>query len=219
MPVPEVGEIYFQGGESGDIGALHIRVTNMMHPHTEVQFISDEVGRGVVATAFIPKGTITWVQDPLDRVFTPAEVAALPPFAQDQLEYFAFKNARGEMVLCWDHARYVNHSFRSNCLSTVFDFEVAVRDIHPGEQLTDDYGYLNLNAPWKPLDEGTRRKWVRPDDALRCAAVWDRQIAKALRVLGKRDQPLASYVREEVWDQLRSPESVQRSVRELHYRA
>ena len=106
---------------------MHIRVTNMMHPHTEVQFISDEVGRGVVATAFIPKGTITWAQDPLDRVFTPAEVAALPPFAQDQLEYFAFKNARGEMVLCWDHARYVNHSFRSNCLSTVFDFEVAVR--------------------------------------------------------------------------------------------
>ena len=137
---------------------MHIRITNMMHPHTEVQFISDEVGRGVVATAFIPKGTITWVQDPLDRLFTPAEVAALPPFALDQLEYFAFKNARGEMVLCWDHARYVNHSFRSNCLSTVFDFEVAD-------------GYLNLNARWKPVDEGTRRMWVRPDDALRCAAV------------------------------------------------
>jgi len=45
----------------------------MMHPHTKVQFISDEVGHGVVATAFIPKGTITWVQDPLDRVFSPAE--------------------------------------------------------------------------------------------------------------------------------------------------
>lgn len=198
---------------------MHIRVNNMMHPHTEVQFISDEVGRGVVATAFIPKGTITWVQDPLDRVFTPAEMAGLPPFSKDQLEYFAFRNARGEMVLCWDHARYVNHSFRSNCLSTVYDFEVAIRDIHPGEQLTDDYGYLNLNAPWKPMDEGTRRKWVRPDDALRCAPVWDRKIAQALRVLNRREQPLAAFVRPEVWEQLRSPDGQHRSVRELHYQA
>lgn len=66
----------------------------MMHPHTRVQFIGDEVGQGVVATAFIPKGTVTWVQDPLDRVFSPSEGAALPAASQGQLEYFAFKNGK-----------------------------------------------------------------------------------------------------------------------------
>lgn len=189
----------------------------MMHPHTKVQFIGDEVGHGVVATAFIPKGTVTWVQDPLDRVFTPDEVAALPPASQDQLEYFAFKNGQGNMVLCWDHARYVNHSFRSNCLSTVYDFEVAVRDIHPGEQLTDDYGYLNLPAPWKPMDEGTRRKWVRPDDSVRYAKGWDAQIRAALKRMHSVDQPLQQWLKPDVLKQLLAPEAQTRSIRELYF--
>jgi uncharacterized protein len=184
----------------------------MIHPQTKVQFISDEVGYGVVATALIPKGTITWVQDPLDRVFSKEEVQRLPSFAQDQLEYFAFKNSRGQMVLCWDHARYVNHSFRSNCLSTVFDFELAIRDIQPGEQLTDDYGYLNLNAPWKPMDEGTRRKWVRPDDSLRYARVWDRQLGEAMKRMSRLQQPLGPSV----WDEAQRPEALQRSIQELY---
>jgi uncharacterized protein len=188
----------------------------MIHPQTKVQFISDEVGYGVVATALIPKGTITWVQDPLDRVFSKEEVQRLPSFAQDQLEYFAFKNSRGQMVLCWDHARYVNHSFRSNCLSTVFDFELAIRDIQPGEQLTDDYGYLNLNAPWKPMDEGTRRKWVRPDDSLRYARVWDRQLGEAMKRMSRLQQPLGQWVAPSVWDEAQRPEALQRSIQELY---
>lgn len=190
----------------------------MMHPHTKVQFISDEVGHGVVATAFIPKGTITWVQDPLDRVFSPAEVRSLPEASQRHLEYFAFRNAFGNMVLCWDHARYVNHSFRSNCISTVYDFEVAVRDIGPGEQLTDDYGYLNLHSPWKPMDEGTRRKWVRPDDSVRYARVWDRLLQSALRHTPRLPQPLGEWVRTEVWSELATDAVRTRSIRELHFR-
>jgi len=35
----------------------------MIHPDTEVRFINDEIGYGVVAKKLIPKGTITWVQD------------------------------------------------------------------------------------------------------------------------------------------------------------
>jgi hypothetical protein len=171
----------------------------MMHPNTRVQFISDEVGHGVVATAFIPKGTITWVQDPLDQVFSAERRATLPEKTRALLEYFAFKNAKDEMILCWDHARYVNHSFKSNCLSTAYDFEVAIRDIHPGEQLTDDYGYLNLDTPWKPLDEGTRRKWVRPDDPVRCARLWDKQIEHAMGHFDAVAQPLAEWVTVEFW--------------------
>ncbi len=45
----------------------------MIHPHTEIKFINKEVGYGVVATDFIPKGTITWVLDKLDREFTQNE--------------------------------------------------------------------------------------------------------------------------------------------------
>ncbi|HAV55880.1 MAG TPA: SET domain-containing protein-lysine N-methyltransferase, partial [Aequorivita sp.] len=44
----------------------------MIHPKTELKFISDQIGYGVVATEFIPAGTITWALDDLDREFTPA---------------------------------------------------------------------------------------------------------------------------------------------------
>ncbi|WP_415035703.1 SET domain-containing protein [Flavobacterium sp.] len=123
----------------------------MIHPDTEIRFISEQVGYGVVATKLIPKGTITWVQDELDRVYTPEEVQQLSPLMRDYLETYCFTNNRGEKVLCWDYAKYVNHSFVPSCFSTAYDFEIAIRDIQPGEQLTDDYGYLNLEAPFRSV--------------------------------------------------------------------
>ncbi|NQU48799.1 MAG: SET domain-containing protein [Planctomycetes bacterium] len=192
----------------------------MIHPSTQVQFISDGLGHGVVATSFIPKGTITWVQDPLDRVFSPEEFHLLPTTAQSLLEYFAFRNARGEMILCWDHARFVNHSFRSNCLSTAYDFEIAIRDIHEGEQLTDDYGYLNLDLPWRPADEGTRRKWVRPDDVIRYSKEWDRSLMAALRKSNRVEQPLAHWITHQTLGEIKDVcqgKSSMRSISELYW--
>ena len=51
---------------------------------------------------------------------------------QDILDFYAYRNASGNYILCWDHARFVNHSFNSNCLTTAYDFEIAIRDIQPG---------------------------------------------------------------------------------------
>jgi len=68
----------------------------MMHPDTKLQWISDEKGFGVVATKLIPKGTITWVQDELDRVFQPEEPENFNPVAKEQLEKYSFRNSNGE---------------------------------------------------------------------------------------------------------------------------
>ncbi|MHA6279231.1 SET domain-containing protein [Salinimicrobium sp. CAU 1759] len=166
----------------------------MMHPDTEVHFISEEIGYGVVAKKFIPRGTITWVQDPLDRVLTVAEVEKMHPSVQEQVEKYSFRNNKGELVLCWDLAKYVNHSFNANCLSSAYDFEVAVRDIQPGEQLTDDYGYLNISEPFKAADEGTDRDTVYPDDLLKYHEEWDNQLRNAFGDFEQVDQPLLQLV-------------------------
>ncbi|MDX1719764.1 MAG: SET domain-containing protein, partial [Salegentibacter mishustinae] len=108
----------------------------MMHPDTELRFINEKVGYGVVATKFIPEGTITWVQDDLDHVFYTSQVEKLHPKSAQMLEKYAFRNRFGDLVLCWDLAKYVNHSFNSNCFSTAYGFEIAVRDIQVGEELT-----------------------------------------------------------------------------------
>jgi len=47
--------------------------------------------------------------------------------------------------------RYVNHGFNSNCLKTVYDFEIAIRDIQVGKQLTDDYGHLKIPVPFRRI--------------------------------------------------------------------
>lgn len=171
----------------------------MIHPHSELKFISNEIGYGVVATQFIPAGTITWVLDRLDREFSPKEFQAMEPLYQNILDTYTFRNNKGNLVLCWDNGRYVNHSFNSNCLTTAYDFEIAIRDIQVGEQLTDDYGYLNISSPFRAFEEGTRRKVVYPDDLVKYHKVWDNKIKRVFHRITSVDQPLRQVIDDEQW--------------------
>jgi hypothetical protein len=174
----------------------------MIHPDTEIQFISEEIGYGVVAKKLIPKGTITWALDALDRVWTPKEIQAFPKEYHEIFDTYCFRNHKGEYILCWDISRFVNHSFKSNCLTTAYDFEIAIRDIHPGEQLTDDYGYLNIDSPFQAASEGTDRKVVYPDDLTRCHGVWDKQLASAVVNSPSVNQPLKYLVPASHWKEV-----------------
>ena len=174
----------------------------MIHPLTELKFINNEVGYGVVATHYIPAGTITWVLDKLDREFSPVEFQSMEPIYQNILDTYTFRNNQGNMVLCWDNGRYVNHSFNSNCLTTAYDFEIAIRDIQAGEQLTDDYGYLNIPIPFRGVDEGTKRKIVYPDDLLKYYKVWDKKILRVFNSIPKLAQPLKELINPDIWKQI-----------------
>ena len=110
----------------------------MIHPDTAVRLIDPEIGHGVVATARIPQGTITWVRDPLDEGWPLEEVLRWPPVYWPVLYRTCLLIDR-TVVQPWDHARLVNHACAPNCAGTQFGFEVALRDIDPGEQLTNDY--------------------------------------------------------------------------------
>lgn len=163
----------------------------MIHPHTELKYINDKIGYGVVATKFIPKGTITWVLDKLDRSFTPEEFEKLDKVYQDILEKYTYRDKKGDLILCWDNARFVNHSFNSSCVSTAYEFEIAVRDIHPGEELTDDYGYLNVTEPFDCVPEaGSNRTMVMPDDLINYHKEWDAKLEEAFKNFSGVDQPL-----------------------------
>jgi hypothetical protein len=167
----------------------------MIHPHTELRFISEEIGFGVVANRLIPKGTITWVMDKLDQVLTPQQVASLGSLYSEVMAKYTFRDNRGNFVLCWDHGRFINHSFNPSCITTAYDFELAVRDIQAGEELTDDYGTLNLSMPFCCLAErGTSRKVVNPDDLIHYHRRWDRKLRGAFRRFCRVGQPLAGFL-------------------------
>lgn len=174
----------------------------MIHPKTELRLISKEIGYGVVAKEFIPAGTITWALDALDREFTPEQFQKMEPLYQNILDTYCYRNNKGNMVLCWDYGRYVNHSFKSNCLSTAYDFEIAIRDIYPGEELTDDYGYLNVSEPFKGVEEGTARKTVYPDDLLNFHQVWDEQLLQNFPAILKVEQPLKQLISPKIWEEI-----------------
>ena len=167
----------------------------MIHPDTELCFIGEAIGYGVVATRLIPKGTIVWCLDELDQIIPRQRAARLSPPSRGVLDRYAFRDKDGNYVLCWDNSRFVNHSFRPNSLPTPYDLELAVRDIQPGEEILDHYGSLNLEAPFRALPEpGTRRRVAYPDDLLRHHRTWDRQLRDALTCFEAVPQPLLPLV-------------------------
>lgn len=174
----------------------------MIHPDTELRFISDAMGYGVFAKTHLPKGTITWVQDSFDREFTEYDLQQMDEFHRQLAETYCFRNGQGNYVLCWDHGRFVNHSFRSNCFTTPYNFEIAIRDIEAGEELTDDYGYLNISAPFRAADEGSRRKTVYPDDILTFHELWDKKLMKVMPNVTKVPQVMRHLIEDVLWEKI-----------------
>jgi uncharacterized protein len=167
----------------------------MIHPRTELRFISDLIGYGVFATELIPKGTIVWALDSLDQRFTAEQIAQSDPILRERLLKYCYRDEAGQYILCWDSARYVNHSFNSSCIATPYKFELAARDILPGEEITDDYGYFNLDRPFHCLPEsGTDRRVIFPEDFLTDYPHWDRKAADAFCHLAQVAQPLKHLI-------------------------
>lgn len=167
----------------------------MIHPHTELRFISLEIGYGVVATQFIPKGTITWAYDQLDRLFIAAQINLMDDAYKEILHKYCYRDNKGDCILCWDISRFVNHSFHSNCISTAYNFELAVRDLYPGKELTDDYGYPNCTEPFACFSEpNTNRTCVMPDDLLHYYKEWDDKLTAAFTHYNNVNQPLAFFI-------------------------
>lgn len=163
----------------------------MMHPHTEIRPVDDVVGLGVFATKLIPRGTMTWVRDSFDTLIPDAAVQRLDPLRRRVVDRYAWQEG-GNWILCWDHARYVNHSCEANCIGIGVQFEVALRDIQPGEQLTDDYRSLG------PFEDAFRcccgaptcAKRVHPEVPEALVERWKAAFALAMQDYDRVAQPL-----------------------------
>ncbi len=167
----------------------------MIHPHTELRSAGEGVGYGLFATRLIPKGTITWVQDALDIVLTPAQVSELGDGHRAILDRYAFVDAEGLSILCWDFGRFLNHSCSPNCLCFGDLVDVAGRDILPGEQLTCDYGLLNGEETFTCLCGAPGCLGRADRQAFECRAPEvDRVVLTLLPLIAKLDQPLKPFL-------------------------
>lgn len=167
----------------------------MIHPDTELRRVDDEVGLGVYATRRIPRGTVVWVLDALDLKLEPERVAALGPDYWDVVAPFVYPDRLGRLILCWDLGRWVNHSCAPNALSTGWDFDLALRDIEAGEQITTDYASLNLDAAFEcRCGTDACRGRIRASDFELFADEWDARVRSAAACAASVEQPLWRWI-------------------------
>ena len=194
----------------------------MIHPQTRVMECGPEIGVGVFATAVIPRGTIVVVRDRFDICLTREQFLNLPEPTRSIMETHLYHDKCGNLILSWDHARYMNHSCRANSMMTDYGLEIAVRDIAPGEELTTEYGLLNIQDPY-PIHCGCEncREHLRLDDIDVHADAWDALIEASLRRIPGLDQPLLGLL-EEDWrarlDAFVAGKAAYSSIRNLKWR-
>jgi uncharacterized protein len=156
----------------------------MIHPSTELRLVSPHVGYGVFASRHIPKGSLVYVQDPLDIKITPQQYQRLDETSRQLAEKYSFLDAKGNRILSWDAAKYVNHSCHPNTMSTAWGFEVALRDIEPGEEITDEYSLFNLEWEMEcACGHHNCRGTIRPTDAMMHFRSSQRRNTLSLRAL------------------------------------
>lgn len=169
----------------------------MIHPDTELCWISAEIGHGVRATRRLPKGTLTWVRCALDRVLTRAEVDALGAQYRAIVDRYAYVDHLDRQIFCWDAGRHINHHCDANSRALGLEAQIAIRDIAPGEELTCDYSECNLDEALACMCGSPRcRGTITPADLHELAGRWDAEIQAAVNAGHGLAQPLLRFVSE-----------------------
>lgn len=193
----------------------------MIHPKTELKYISDQVGYGVFATEDIAEGTIVYVKDSLELVVTPTEYLLHTKEMKDVIEKYSYIDENGNRIISWDFAKYVNHCCNCNTMSTGYGFEIAIRNIKKGEQITDEYGIFNMEEEMVLVcGEQCCRKKITPSDFDNYYQEWDSTIKNCIMKLYDVDQPLVPFLDDKTKKELaalKKDEKKYKSVYSLKY--
>jgi hypothetical protein len=98
-------------------------------------------GTGLFADQFIPKGAIVWkFNKDFDLLLSRDETKTLSKPAKEQFYNYAYFDKKyHKYLLCFDDARFFNHSENFNCDESASDITTALRDINVGEEMTVNY--------------------------------------------------------------------------------
>jgi len=191
----------------------------MLHPNSELKFVSDHKGHGVFATAPIPIGTIVYIKDDLEITLSSSDALMKNEKYRSIIDTYTYRDENGQYILSWDLAKYVNHCCFPNTISTGYGFEIAIKDIAPGDEITDEYGLFNPEKQFAVnCGKPNCRRWVKPNDIDRNYHQWDDQIKQALAHYRQVSQPLEDFMDEETRNDLKhylSTGSHYKSVRTL----
>jgi len=114
-------------------------------------------GTGLFANQFIPKRTVIWKFQPgFDLKIEKNELDELSKIAKESfLKYAYFNSTINKYILCFDDARFFNHSDTPNCIEEISSngeeegITIASRDIQSGEELTSNYRDFDADFDYK----------------------------------------------------------------------
>ncbi len=169
----------------------------MLHPDTELRFVNSTIGYGVFSTKKILEGTIVYVKDDLEIVISPEDYIRYSSELKKEIDKYSYIDPEGNRIISWDFSKYVNHCCFPNTMSTGYGFEIAIRDIEPGEEITDEYGIFNLEKKMELFCSNQNcRKFLTPDDFDKYYKEWDEILKVALSKAFLVEQPLYVFLDE-----------------------
>jgi hypothetical protein len=114
---------------------------------------SDINGTGLFSGQDINEGDIVWYLDPtIDHVFFDDDFKELcssqPEEHAERFRRWSYKR-ENDYVLCSDNTKFANHSDTPNLGGDNKQYDVALKDIKVGEELTYDYRVFDKEADLK----------------------------------------------------------------------
>ena len=167
-------------------------------------------GKGVFASCFIPKGTITGVVCKKCKSYK--SIKELTKLSKDRCKRIlghGFEGKEGKFIMPCDETIYLNHSCNANTLTIPeTELDVAVRDIKKGEEITYDYRmfysgkfskkyyYTNMHCKCGEKNcEGIINPKHPPAKTLK--SFWNKQTKSSIKLIKKVPQPLKKTILKE----------------------
>ena len=149
-------------------------------------------GKGLFAKEFIPKGTITWFKCSNCKVYTKSDILKLKKKDKEFVYWHAFRIKSGEYILPCDEASYTNHSCNANILDSGRGFDIVIRDIKKGEEVTYDYrAFYDIDMKCFCNEDNCCKKVKSIHPIPReLKKYWERKIVPSLKSIKDVDQPL-----------------------------
>ncbi|MGI0141662.1 MAG: SET domain-containing protein [Candidatus Micrarchaeales archaeon] len=156
-------------------------------------------GKGLFATQFIPKGTIIDSYSLCKKcgTYSKEELAKLSKKEHNFVIHHEQKTKAGlRAKYCDERLSYTNHSCNSNILESDEGFDIAIKDIKKGEEVTEDYrryGSKKTHFVGGCKCGGKncigRTAFMAPGSK-KLQKFWNRKINAALRLIPSVKQPL-----------------------------
>ncbi|MFX1310587.1 MAG: SET domain-containing protein [Promethearchaeota archaeon] len=134
----------------------NLKKINPIEVYTEVK-LSSIHGLGLFAKKLIPKGTTWWHARPQDVLIiskhqfqtleSSSKTSSMNLFFENLLIYSYYERDLDALIFCLDNSKFVNHSFNPNSGASEDEngfCAVALKNIQPGEEITEDYSKYTL---------------------------------------------------------------------------